>query len=56
VGLAQGLPLYHLAELTRSACLGLLGPSSLWHLLALAACAAIFIPLSLAGMRRRLVK
>ncbi|HML54182.1 MAG TPA: ABC transporter permease [Solidesulfovibrio magneticus] len=55
-GMAQGLPLYHLAELTRSACLGLLDASSLWHMLALAACAAIFIPLSLAGMRRRLVK
>jgi lipooligosaccharide transport system permease protein len=56
VALAQGLPLYHLAELARSACLGLLDASSLWHMLALAACAAVFIPLSLAGMRRRLVK
>ena len=55
-GLASTLPLYHLAELTRSACLGLLGPASLGSAAVLAAFAAVFIPLSLAGMRRRLIK
>jgi lipooligosaccharide transport system permease protein len=54
--LASTLPLYHLAELTRSACLGLLGPGSLVHGAVLAAFAVVFIALSLAGMRRRLVK
>jgi len=55
-GLASTLPLYHLAELTRSACLGLLGPASLGNVAALVAFAAVFLALSLVGMRRRLVK
>jgi lipooligosaccharide transport system permease protein len=54
--MATLLPLYHLAELTRSACLGLLGPGSLGNAAVLAAFAAFFIALSLAGMRRRLVR
>ncbi|MHC1791310.1 ABC transporter permease [Solidesulfovibrio sp.] len=55
-GLAWTLPLYHLAELTRSACLGLLGPASLVNAAVLALFAAVFLPLSLVGMRRRLIK
>ena len=55
-GMATLLPLYHLAELTRSACLGLLGLGSLGHVLFLAVFAAIFLVLALAGMRRRLVR
>ena len=55
-GLAATLPLYHLAELTRSACLGQLTAASWGNAAVLAAFLAVFLPLALAGMRRRLVK
>ncbi len=55
-GLATLMPLYHLAELTRAACLGRLTPASLGSALVLAGFFLVFLPLALAGMRRRLVR
>ncbi len=54
--IALAMPLYHLAELTRRACLGRLDPSAWLGLAYLAAVFAVFLPLSLMGMRRRLIK
>ncbi|MEA4856864.1 MAG: ABC transporter permease [Solidesulfovibrio sp.] len=53
---AAAMPLYHLAELCRAACLGRLGLGSLGHAAVLALFLAAFLPLALAGMRRRLVR
>lgn len=54
--IAGAMPLYHLAELCRAACLGTLGPGSLVNALVLAGFFLVFLPLALAGMRRRLVR
>ncbi|WP_428562923.1 MAG: ABC transporter permease [Solidesulfovibrio sp. DCME] len=53
---AVAMPLYHLTELCRAACLGQLGISSLWNASVLLLVLVVFLPLSLAGMRRRLVR
>jgi lipooligosaccharide transport system permease protein len=50
------LPLYHLAELMRGACLGKLTAAAWGNAAVLAAYFAVFLPLALAGMRRRLIK
>ena len=50
------LPLTHLVELTRAVGLGRLGPSLPWHLLYLLVFSAVFFPLALVLMRRRLIK
>lgn len=50
------MPLYHLAELTRAACLGRLAIASWGHVAVLAAVFALFLPLAILGMRRRLVR
>jgi lipooligosaccharide transport system permease protein len=55
-GLAAILPLYHLVELTRAACLGQLTAASLANVTALVVCCAVFGPLALIGMRRRLIR
>lgn len=54
--LAAVLPLYHLAELTRAACLGRLGAWAAVNAVVLAAFFLAFLPLALAGMRRRLIR
>jgi lipooligosaccharide transport system permease protein len=54
--LAALMPLYHLAELTRAACLGRLTTASLGNAAVLAGFFLAFLPLALAGMRRRLVR
>lgn len=54
--IAAVLPLYHLAELVRAACLGRLSAASLVHALILAAFFLACLPLALAGMRRRLIR
>lgn len=53
---AVAMPLYHLAELIRGACLGLLDGSYWTNVAVLVGCFALFLPLALAGMRRRLVR
>lgn len=53
---AAAMPLYHLAELCRAACLGRLNAASLGHAAVLLGFFAVFLPLALAGMRRRLVR
>ncbi len=53
---AAALPLYHLSELFRAACLGALSWSGLWHVLYLVLFTAAFFPLSVRGMRARLIK
>jgi len=53
---AWGLPLTHLVELARAVVFGLVGPSLLWHLLYLAVFSALFFPLALIKMRKRLIK
>jgi len=50
------MPLYHLAELTRAACLGRLTAASWGNAAVLVGCIAVFLPLALAGMRRRLIR
>ena len=55
-GLAALLPLYHLAELSRAACLGRLTAASWGNAAVLALFFAAFLPLALAGMRRRLIR
>ena len=50
------LPLTHLVEITRAVGLGRLGLPLLWHLLYLAVFSALFFPLALVWMRRRLIK
>lgn len=54
--IAAAMPLYHLAELTRAACLGRLTPASLINLAVLTGLLLVFLPLALAGMRRRLIR
>lgn len=54
--LAVVMPLYHLVELTRAACLGRLSAASWGNAAVLAVCFVAFLPLALAGMRRRLVR
>jgi lipooligosaccharide transport system permease protein len=54
--IAAAMPLYHLAELCRAACLGRLNAASLGHAAVLLGFFAAFLPLALAGMRRRLVR
>jgi lipooligosaccharide transport system permease protein len=54
--LAAVLPLYHLVELTRAACLGQLQLADLGKAAVLVVCCAVFGPLALAGMRRRLIR
>lgn len=55
-GCAEAMPLYHLAELTRGACLGRLDAASWGNVAVLVGCFALFLPLALAGMRRRLIR
>ena len=50
------MPLYHLAELDRAACLGRLGPGSLGNAAVLAVYFLGLLPLALRGMRRRLIR
>jgi len=50
------LPLTHLVALSRAVSFGLLGPSLLWHVLYLAVFSALFFPLALVKMRKRLIK
>lgn len=54
--LATVLPLYHLVELVRAACLGQLTVASLGNAAVLVACCAVFGPLAVLGMRRRLIR
>lgn len=54
--LAAAMPLYHLAELMRAACLGRLTAGSLGNAAVLTLYAVLFLPLALVGMRRRLIK
>lgn len=54
--LAAVTPLYHLVELTRAACLGQLTMGSLGNAAVLVACCAVFGPLAIMGMRRRLIR
>ena len=53
---AWGLPLTHLVELARAVGFGRLEPSLLWHLMYLAVFSALFFPLALIKMRKRLIK
>jgi len=53
---AHFLPLYHLAELMRGACLGRLTAAAWGNVAVLIGVFALFFPLALAGMRRRLIK
>ena len=53
---AAAMPLYHLAELVRAACLGRLGMDAAVHAGILAGFFVVFLPLALAGMRRRLIR
>jgi len=53
---AEVMPLYHLAELARGACLGRLDAASWGNVAALVGCFALFLPLAIAGMRRRLIR
>lgn len=53
---AWGLPLTHLVELARAVGFGRLEPSLLWHLMYLAVFSALFFPLALMKMRKRLIK
>ncbi len=54
--IAAAMPLYHLAELCRAACLGRLSAGSIVNAGALVGYFVVFVPLALAGMRRRLVR
>lgn len=54
--LAKALPLYHLTAASRWACLGGSSEGMGWHVAYLAGFAALFYPLAVRGMRRRLVK
>jgi len=53
---AAAMPLYHLTELFRAACLGVLSPQALWRVLYLLLFASAFFPLAIRGMRARLIK
>lgn len=53
--LASALPLTHLVNLTRGACLGEIGPDLLWSLVYLVAFFCILFPVALTVMRRRLI-
>jgi len=54
--LAWFLPLTHLVEITRAIGIGPLDVIALWNLLYLALFSAIFFPLALIKMRKRLIK
>lgn len=54
--LASLLPLYHLVELCRAACLGALSAASWGNVAVLAGFFVVLLPLALAGMRRRLIR
>ncbi len=53
---AWGLPLTHLVELARAIGTGPIGASALWNLLYLIVFSAVFFPLAIAKMRKRLIK
>jgi lipooligosaccharide transport system permease protein len=55
-GIASLLPLYHLVELCRAACLGELNLASWGNAAVLAAFFVVLLPLALTGMRRRLIR
>lgn len=55
-GLAQLLPLYHLTQACRAICLGTATKAIWWSVAYLAAFAAVFYPLAVGAMRRRLIK
>jgi len=54
--LAYGLPLTHLVEIARAVAIGPFDILALWNLTYLALFSAIFFPLALARMRKRLIK
>ncbi len=54
--LAKALPLYHLTDAVRWACLGGSSEGMGWHVLYLAGFVTLFYPLAVRGMRRKLVK
>jgi lipooligosaccharide transport system permease protein len=54
--LAWLLPLTHLVEITRAIAIGPLDGFALWNLLYLALFSALFFPLALIKMRKRLIK
>ena len=54
--LARLLPLYHLTEASRALCLGKAGWGVVVNALYLAAFAAVFYPLAVRGMRKRLIR
>ncbi len=53
---AHGLPLTHLVGLTRALTMGYLGVDLLWHIAYLLLFAAVFFPLALHKMHKRLIK
>ena len=55
-GLAMGLPLYHLTQACRSVSMGRMGIGIVWNVLYLAGFAAVFYPLAIRAMRKRLIK
>lgn len=54
--LARALPLYHLTTASRGICLGVIDAHVGWAALYLAAFTAVFYPLAVRAMRRRLIK
>ncbi len=52
---AMLLPLTHLVALSRGLCLGMVAPDLLWHVAYLALFSAVFYPLAILAMRRRLI-
>lgn len=55
-GLAMGLPLYHLTQACRAVSMGRIGFGIIWNVLYLAGFAAVFYPLAVGAMRKRLIK
>jgi lipooligosaccharide transport system permease protein len=55
-GLATVFPLTHLVHITRSLCFGLMSPDLLWSFLYLLLFCAVFFPLAIFRMHRRLIK
>ncbi|MFZ5426100.1 MAG: ABC transporter permease [Thermodesulfobacteriota bacterium] len=55
-GLARLLPLYHLTQASRALCLGRADTGIIWNALYLIAFTAVFYPLAVRAMRRRLIK
>jgi lipooligosaccharide transport system permease protein len=54
--LALGLPLTHLVHVARALALGRFDPAVWWGIAYLAGICLLFIPLAIAGMKRRLIK